>query len=102
MSKLGFLTAALVLAAMAAPAAAQRPDTRGFACGAIWPFIQANGAVVMTTGPRTYDRIVASRRYCQPDEVLQRHFGQAADNPRCFVGYVCRQPIRPFHLFDRD
>lgn len=85
--------AALVLATVAAlptPANAQRPDTRNFTCASAWQFVQQQGAVVMTTGPYTFERLVSIRRYCALDEVLQRHFGQTLDSPRCFVGYACR------------
>ena len=93
---------ALLLLALASPAQAQRPDTRSMTCQGVWTFVQSRGAVVMTTGRHTYDRIVSSRRYCFADEVLQRHYAQTANSPRCFVGYVCRQPIRPFDFFNRD
>lgn len=71
-------------------------------CEAVWSFVQSRGAVVMTTGRHTYDRIVSSRRHCHSDEVLQRHFAQAADSRRCFIGYVCRQPVRPLDFFNND
>ena len=84
------LLAAFIVAFAAGSANAQRPDTRAMTCAGAWAFVQANGAVVMSTGRYTYDRLVSQRRYCELNEVLQRHFAQTADSPRCFVGYVCR------------
>ena len=81
---------AATLAAGLQSAHAQRADTRSFTCASAWAFVQSRGAVVMSTGNYTYDRLVSQRRYCQMDEVLQRHYAQTADSPRCFVGYVCR------------
>lgn len=88
-----FLVSCVALMAIAAnpmTANAQRADTRSMTCAGAWAFVQSRGAVVISTGQYTYDRLVSQRRYCQMDEVLQRHFAQTADSPRCFVGYVCR------------
>lgn len=84
------LGAAALLVAVATTAHAQRPDTRAFTCGSAWQFVQSQGAVVMSTGPYTYDRLVSLRRYCELNEIIVRHLAQTADSPRCFVGYVCR------------
>jgi len=48
--------------AFAAPAMA-RPDTRTLTCEQTHSLIEREGAVVLTTGPHTYDRFVSRRGY---------------------------------------
>lgn len=52
------------LAAGTAPAAA-RPDTRDMTCQALKDLVQRSGSIVLSTGPNTYDRYVATRSDCK-------------------------------------
>lgn len=83
---------ALALASLPAQA---RPDTRSMNCVQAQAFIQQNGAVVMSTGPYTYSRFVADRRYCPHYEILKPNYGPTRDNPECPVGYRCERVVHP-------
>jgi hypothetical protein len=74
----------------ASPCLAQaRPNTTTMSCKAAAGVVDAQGAVVLSTGPTTYDRYVASKSFCQFDEILRPAFVPTADNPQCFIGYYC-------------
>jgi hypothetical protein len=88
-------TAAAMLAAatmtpLLAGEALARPDTRKMTCEGAQQFIRQNGAVVMTTGQYTYDRIVSNQGYCDSDEITWLKIAPTKDNPKCRVGYYCR------------
>ncbi len=80
---------AFVLGLAAAPAAA-RPDTRTMTCQYAQAFVQQHRAVVMSTGPHTYERFVAqSVGYCGPQESTRLLTAPTLDSPNCRVGYIC-------------
>ena len=81
--------AATVLLASSVPTLA-RPDTRAYTCAQNRGIVTQYGAIVMSTGPHSYDRIVLARNYCQPDEFLNKKYVPSIDLPRCFIGYVCK------------
>jgi hypothetical protein len=92
--------ARLILAAGAVSASmtpgealAARADTRTMTCQQAQDFVRRSGAVVMTTGQHTYDRIVSNRGYCEPDEITWLKIAPTKDNPKCRVGYYCRTRI---------
>lgn len=81
------VTASLVVPA---PAVAQgRPDTRQMTCAEAQSLVARNGAVVMTTGPQTFERFVTGFSYCQVGEQLSREVAPTRDNRRCEVGFTC-------------
>lgn len=84
-------------AAMAAPMvpgeAMARPDTRTMTCQQAQDFVRRSGAVVMSTGQHTYDRIVSNRGFCDADEITWLKIAPTKDNPKCRVGYYCRTRI---------
>ncbi len=91
--------AVLMFTCAALPAAA-RPDTRGMTCEGAKTFIRKNGAVVMSTGQYTYDRIVAGIGFCGAGEEAVLKVAPTKDNPRCWVGYYCRDRlIEPLFRF---
>ncbi|KZL21156.1 hypothetical protein PsAD2_00442 [Pseudovibrio axinellae] len=51
--------------------------------------VARSGGVVLSTGARTYDRFVASIRFCQPYERLKRRWVPTRDQKSCFIGYSC-------------
>lgn len=75
-----------------------RPDSRRMTCNQAYNLVQRHGAVVMSTGRYTFERVVADRRWCQFEEVTQRFLVPTRDDRRCRVGYKCV----PGNLFDRD
>lgn len=81
--------AVTMTAVMAGSAMAQnRPDTRAFSCQQTRDTINANGAVVMSTGTHTYDRYVASSAQCASGEAAVVTDVPTTDNARCVV-YRC-------------
>ena len=91
---LSLSAAAVLWPAHAAPA---RPDTRAMTCTQAQRFVQERGAVVMTTGRHTYERIVTGVGFCQSDEETWIKVAPTRDDPSCRVGYYCRtRIIEPF------
>ncbi|MEO5755456.1 MAG: hypothetical protein ABIQ51_01230 [Mesorhizobium sp.] len=87
------LTAALLLAATSLADA--RPDTRAMSCEQIQQLVQSRRAVVLTTGPNTYDRYVRQfGNECDWPEVPMSSYVQARDG-RCPL-YRCSEPVFAF------
>ena len=88
-SALKGLVACLALCA-AGPCLAQgRPNTTTMSCRAAAALVASHGAIVLSTGPTTYDRYVLDDGYCNRDEETRPAFVRTADNPQCFIGYYC-------------
>lgn len=88
--KIRKLTFALAATAVFAASVAQaRPYTPIMTCGEAANTVSVNGAIVMDTGPHTYDRFVISRAYCTPHEYTKAAYAYTANNPQCAVGYTC-------------
>ncbi|HEV7414535.1 hypothetical protein [Tianweitania sediminis] len=82
------IIAGLALISTAA-AAAQRPDVTRMSCQQAQRLVAEAGAVVATTGPRTYQRFVSDKRFCDAGEdELHPAYTDTADK-RCLVGYTC-------------
>lgn len=64
-----------------------RPDARRMTCNKAANLVKSRGAVVMTTGKNTFERIVASRNFCHS---TQKMILRTKDSKRCFVGYICK------------
>jgi hypothetical protein len=85
------LAATLVAADAGTRASAQsRPSTLAMSCAQTARLVGSRGAIVMNTGPNTYDRYVSNRNFCEINEVLEPIWAPTADNPQCFIGYRCR------------
>jgi hypothetical protein len=84
------LATAILAVPLFAGEAMARPDTRKMTCEGAQQFIRQNGAVVMTTGQYTYERIVTNRGFCDFDEMTWLKIAPTLDNPKCRVGYYCR------------
>jgi hypothetical protein len=85
---------ALGLSLSLSPAGAQprgRPYTPTLPCKAVAEMVRARGAVVLSTGPTTYDRYVRDRSFCQVSETLEPAWVRASDSGQCFIGYTCRE-----------
>ena len=81
------LAAAIVVSATGSALA--RPDTRSMTCAQTQNLIVRSGAVVLTTGRHTYDRYVASARYCSFPNVPTLTTVQTKDTRQCPV-YNCQ------------
>lgn len=75
-----------------------RPDSRRMTCEQAYDLVKRNGAVVMSTGRYTFERVVADQRWCQFEEVTERFYVPTRDDRRCRVGFKCVDG----NLFDRD
>ncbi len=87
------LAGALLLAGSASIGLAARPDTRAYTCDQGRSLIAQSGAIVMTTGPNTFDRIVHNRGFCTHGQDTVSEIVPASDDPRCRIGYTCRDKI---------
>ena len=86
------LNFALAIAASLVPNFAHgqtRPTTTGMLCASATQLVASRGAVVLSTGPNTYDRYVASGAACQRGEGIEAAFERTSDVVQCFVGYRC-------------
>lgn len=68
-----------------------RPSTTTMSCGQAAATVAKAGAIVLTTGPNTYERFVASNAECLPGEFTEAARAPTADSEDCTVGYVCKQ-----------
>lgn len=87
----GGALAALLLIAGQAQA---RPDSTAMSCRDAAALVARQGAVVMSTGPNTFDRYVSQVRYCAGGEELKPEWVRTRDVPQCFIGYTCYVPSR--------
>ena len=85
------LVLSVSLLALATEAVAQgRPYSPGMSCREAAAMVSARGAVVLGTGPNSYERVVAHGGLCSVEETTAPAWEPTADNPRCFVGYRCK------------
>jgi hypothetical protein len=68
--------------------AAARPNASNISCAAINARIASAGALVLGTGPTTYERYVRDLGFCQASQITVPEFIRSADNPQCLV-YRC-------------
>ena len=81
-----------LLLALAAPAALAQsgPTTLAMTCDQARSTVRNHGAVVLHTGPATYDRFVRDSSFCPHPLTAQSVFAPTADTPQCPIGGVCR------------
>jgi len=68
-----------------------RPDTRTMTCTQAQTFVKQNKAIVMSTGPNTYERIVVGQGYCGPSQVTKLMIAPTVDQKKCRVGNYCEE-----------
>jgi hypothetical protein len=64
-------------------------DSRTLHCAAAAALVQRQGAVVLATGPYTFDRFVTDAGKCVLSEYLKTATVPTLDNLHCPVGFVC-------------
>jgi hypothetical protein len=76
--------------ALAPSAFAQgRPSTTTMTCRAAGALVAQQGAIVLSTGPQTYDRYVRSGNFCPTGLFPRPAFVATRDNPQCDIGFYC-------------
>lgn len=69
-----------------------RPDVTRMTCSQAKAFIDRRGDVVVSTGGRTYERVVSNRRFCALGEIARKFRAPTQDNRACLIGRECRFP----------
>lgn len=96
MEHMKLVPAAIILMSMGSGALAQgRPLTLQMSCNGARQLVASQGAVVLSTGPTTYDRYVGGYGQCVLGETLEPAWVPAADTPQCLVGYRCVERTKP-------
>ena len=67
-------------------------------CAQARALVDQSGAVVLYSGPYSYDRYVRDSSFCVRPDRTEPTWIPTADTPQCFVGYRCVQ--RPLRLRD--
>ena len=90
------ICAAIILTSISYSVLAQpRPLTLQMSCYGARELVAAEGAVVLNTGPTTYDRYVTAVTQCVRGETLDPAWVPTIDTPQCPVGYRCVPRARP-------
>lgn len=85
-----------VLIGIASSALGQpRPSTQSMPCAQGRALVNAQGAVVLNTGPVTYERFVRGANFCLYGERPEPVWVPAADTPQCPIGLRCVPHQRP-------
>jgi hypothetical protein len=92
------VSVALVLTAASSVEA--RPSTLSMSCHQAQRMVASHGAVVMTTGPHTYDRFVANPGFCEVAEWAHSATAPTKDAADCPMGYICN--TAPPLWYDHD
>ena len=69
-------------------------------CAQAQALVRSRGSVVLSTGPRHFDRYVSGYMSCETNEYPYRRSVPTADSPACQIGFVCTNEI-PDWLMDR-
>ncbi len=67
-----------------------RPEISTMSCSAAAAMVSSRGAVVASTGPNSFERLVSHAGYCTRGERTVPFFTRTKDNAACMVGYECR------------
>jgi hypothetical protein len=83
--------ASLAIAGLSTGAMAQSgPTTLAMTCAQARGIVSSWHAVVLRTGPATYDRYVRDASFCALQEMAQPAWVRTADVAQCPIGMVCR------------
>jgi len=75
--------------------AQSHPLTLRMSCAQAQSLVRSQKAIVLSTGPYTYDRYVGSYGYCAPGETLDPAWVPTADTAQCPIGSRCITRTRP-------
>lgn len=90
MLKIGIVSACALLALTGFCLAQEEADASHMSCQATAGLVTQRGAVVLSTGAHTFDRIVRDQGFCSRSETTAPMWVPTADNPQCFAGYRCK------------
>jgi hypothetical protein len=68
------------------------PTILAMTCAKARGIVSSQGAVVLRTGPTTYDRYVRDGSFCALQEMAQPNWVRTADVAQCPIGGICRSP----------
>jgi hypothetical protein len=88
-SRIGAVSVLVLVSTCADAWAQSRPLTLRMSCAQAQGLVASQKAIVLSTGPFTYDRYVGSYGYCAPGETLDPAWVPTADTAQCPVGYRC-------------
>ncbi|WP_417689135.1 hypothetical protein [Roseibium sp.] len=77
--------AVVLVSVQSVEAQSRRPLSTSMTCAQVQSMIKQRGAVVMSTGPHTFDRYVANGNYCRRGEFLRSADVPTRDQRRCYV-----------------
>nr|WP_279306495.1 hypothetical protein [Microvirga solisilvae] len=69
---------------------AMAQSTLSMTCAQARQVVASRGAVVLNTGPTTYDRYVRDASFCDRSTTTQPVWVRTADTVKCPIGSVCR------------
>ena len=96
MSHTKLMCAVIAFMSIGSGALAQsHPLTLRMTCYGARQLVSDQGAIVLNTGPTTYDRYIAGNGQCALGEVIDPAWVPTADNPQCPIGYRCVSRTRP-------
>lgn len=96
MKSVKVIYSAIALVSMSSSALAQsNPLTLRMSCNGARALVATQGAIVLNTGPSTYDRYVSGYGRCVLGEVPDPAWVPTADNSQCPIGYRCVERTRP-------
>lgn len=93
--KMKVVSAAAIVAALAAPVAAGAqdfPNTLNMSCAEATAMVNSQGAVTLSTGPNVFNRYVKDEAYCSGGQQTRPQWVQTRDQQQCPVGNICVDP----------
>jgi hypothetical protein len=67
---------------------------RDMTCAQAAGIVASQGAVVLYTGPTTFDRYVRDSSFCARGETAQYAWVRTSDVAQCLIGGTCQQKAR--------
>ena len=89
-SALGALCVTLVWMGTSGATAQERVLAPSMPCAGVAALVETRGAVVISTGPFTFDRVVRDQSFCELETTTAPAYVPSADLRLCFAGYRCR------------
>jgi hypothetical protein len=74
--------------------AQSEPSVHSMTCAQAKEIVSSRGAVVLHTGPTTYDRFVRDDNFCEEDEAAPLAYVGTVDVAECPIGRVCQSQNR--------